>query len=78
LQPSFADEAIRATAENENCFHVGGEGCLQAHFIKHVASMLRKFILTALPPPGEASYIRNKDASGVPTGRLEQAEGVTA
>jgi hypothetical protein len=40
--------------------------------------MLRKFTLTALPPPGEASYIHNKDASGVPTGRLEQAEGVTA
>src|SRR3982074_1435147 len=38
--------------------------------------MLGKFTLTALPRPGEASYIRNEDASGVPTGRLEQAEGV--
>jgi hypothetical protein len=40
--------------------------------------MLGKFTRTALPRPGEASYIRSKDASGVPTGRLEQAEGVTA
>jgi hypothetical protein len=40
--------------------------------------MLRKFTLTALPRLGDASYIRSKDASGAPTGRLEQAEGVKA
>ena len=39
-------------------------------------SMLRKFTLTALPPPGDASYIGNKDVLGVLAGRQEQAEGV--
>jgi hypothetical protein len=38
--------------------------------------MLRKFTLTALPPPGDASYIGNKDVLGVLAGRQEQAEGV--
>src|SRR5215467_3842871 len=39
--------------------------------------MLGKFTLTALPRPGDGSYIGIKDAPRVPTGRSEQAEGVT-